>query len=98
MGHWVDEARYYRPRPDPGFQHDRSRGGCRALHPDHLARHDGVRLCDASNATDDYLVCRYTPPGNVWGRWRCESPLPSGRGAGAAGKVRGRSERIMMPQ
>jgi len=68
MGHWVAESRYYRPRPTPDFS-TTGRGEDVAHYTQIIWRGTTEFGCaTASNATDDYLVCRYTPPGNVMGR------------------------------
>ena len=68
MGHWLDEGRYYRPRPTPDF----STTG----HWEDVAHYTQIiwrgatefGCAAAANATDEYLVCRYSPPGNVVGQ------------------------------
>ena len=68
VGHWVAEGQFYRPRPTPDF----STTG----HWEDVAHYTQIiwrgttefGCAAASNATDDYLVCRYTPPGNVVGQ------------------------------
>jgi len=67
MGHWVDEGRYYRSRPTPDFS-TTGRWEDVAHYTQIIWRGTTEFGCAAaSNATDDYLVCRYTPPGNVVG-------------------------------
>ncbi|MEO5865616.1 MAG: CAP domain-containing protein [Sphingomonas sp.] len=64
---WVAEKRDFVNRPTPNF----SRGGKweGVAHYTQIVwrgtTHIGCAL--ASNRTDDYLVCRYSPPGNVMG-------------------------------
>ena len=68
MGHWVAESRYYRPRPTPDFS-TTGRGEDVAHYTQIIWRGTTEFGCaTATNATDDYLVCRYSPPGNVMGR------------------------------
>ncbi|GAA0329525.1 hypothetical protein GCM10009087_44660 [Sphingomonas oligophenolica] len=68
VGHWVDEGRYYRPRPTPDFS-TTGRWEDVAHYTEIIWRGTTEFGCAAaSNATDDYVVCRYTPPGNVVGQ------------------------------
>ncbi len=65
---WVDERRFYRAGPVP----DISTTG-RWQDVGHYTqiiwrRTTQVGCALASSRRDDYLVCRYAPPGNVWGR------------------------------
>ena len=68
VGHWVAEGQYYRARPTPDF----STTG----HWEDVAHYTEIiwrgtiefGCAAASNKTDEYLVCRYTPPGNVVGQ------------------------------
>ncbi|MFL9840813.1 CAP domain-containing protein [Sphingomonas sp. ST-64] len=66
--HWVDERRNYLNRPIP----DISRTGkfIEAGHYSQIVWSTTTRVgCAlASNRRDDYLVCRYAPAGNVYGR------------------------------
>ncbi|HEX7783415.1 MAG TPA: CAP domain-containing protein [Sphingobium sp.] len=66
---WVDERRYYRPRSvlpnisTTGDWHDVGH------YTQVIWRATTAVGCGlASNDDDDYLVCRYTPPGNVYGQ------------------------------
>ena len=68
VGHWVDERRFYRPRPVP----DSSTSG-RFGDVGHYTQivwrgTEAVGCAEASSPGDDYLVCRYLPAGNVVGR------------------------------
>jgi hypothetical protein len=68
VGGWVDERRYYRPAPTPDFSTTR-RWEDVAHYTQIIWRGTTDFGCAmASNKTDDYLVCRYSPPGNVVGR------------------------------
>lgn len=65
---WTREKRYYRPRPVPDFS---STGDWRDVgHYTQMVWHSttAIGCAVASNDRDDYLVCRYSPPGNVYGR------------------------------
>ncbi|MDQ2878718.1 MAG: CAP domain-containing protein [Pseudomonadota bacterium] len=65
---WVAEKADFVNRPTPDF----SRGGRweNVAHYTQIVWRGTTRIgCAlASNATDDYLVCRYSPPGNVVGQ------------------------------
>lgn len=66
--HWIDERRDFVNGPVPEV----SRTG-RFLDAGHYsqivwATTTRVGCALASNRRDDYLVCRYSPAGNVWGR------------------------------
>jgi uncharacterized protein YkwD len=67
-GHWVDERRYYRRAPTPDFS--TSGRWEDVAHYTQIIWRGTTRFgcATANNATDDYLVCRYTPPGNVVGQ------------------------------
>lgn len=67
-GHWVDERRYYRAAPTPDFSTS-GRWEDVAHYTQIIWRGTTQFGCaEASNRTDDYVVCRYTPPGNVVGQ------------------------------
>jgi hypothetical protein len=66
---WVNEQRYYRPRgnlPDistTGDWHDVGH------YTQAIWRGTTLVGCGiAANDSDEYLVCRYSPPGNIYGR------------------------------
>ncbi len=66
--HWVDERRYYRRGVTPDFS-TTGRWEDAAHYTQIIWRGTTEFGCaTASNAKDDYLVCRYTPPGNVVGQ------------------------------
>lgn len=69
VGSWIDEQRYYRPRAVlPNFS---STGRWQDVghYTQMIWRGTTAVGCGlASNADNDYLVCRYSPPGNVYGR------------------------------
>lgn len=65
IGHWVAERRFYRPRPVP----ESSNSG-RFEDVGHYTQivwreTQEVGCAEASSRTDDYLVCRYLPAGNI---------------------------------
>ncbi|WP_294078949.1 CAP domain-containing protein [Sphingomonas sp.] len=66
--HWIDERRNFLNQPIPNI----SRTGrfVEAGHYSQIVWQGTTRVgCAlASNRTDDYLVCRYSPAGNVWGQ------------------------------
>ena len=67
VGHWVDEKRFYRRGVTPDFS---STGKWQDVaHYTQIlwGRTTRFGCAMARNASDDYLVCRYTPPGNVVG-------------------------------
>ncbi|PZU60181.1 MAG: hypothetical protein DI547_03885 [Sphingobium sp.] len=68
-GSWIAERRYYRPRaviPDISTTGDWRDAG---HYTQAIWRGTTLVGCGlASNGDDDYLVCRYSPPGNVFGR------------------------------
>lgn len=66
--HWIDERRVFVNAPIPNV----SRTG-RFVDAGHYSQivwstTTRVGCALASNRRDDYLVCRYSPAGNVWGR------------------------------
>lgn len=68
LGHWLDERRYYRPAPTPDFS-TTGRWGDVAHYTQMVWRSSTTIGCAiASNRDNDYLVCRYAPPGNVVGQ------------------------------
>jgi len=67
VGHWVDERRYYRAAPTPDFS-TTGRWGDVAHYTQIVWRGSAAVGCAiASDVESDYLVCRYSPPGNVVG-------------------------------
>lgn len=71
VGAWVAERRYYRAGRIPDTSSTGRFGD--VAHYTQIIWRSSTRVgCAlASNASDDYLVCRYTPVGNVFG----QSPL-----------------------
>ncbi|MEG3143603.1 CAP domain-containing protein [Sphingomonas sp. RT2P30] len=68
LGHWVAERRYYRAAPTPDFS-STGRWGDVAHYTQMVWRTSTTVGCAlASNRDNDYLVCRYAPPGNVVGQ------------------------------
>lgn len=69
VGSWVEEKTFYKPGrfPDVVVRGDWSEVG----HYTQLIWADTreVGCAIASNAADDFLVCRYNPGGNVIGEW-----------------------------
>ncbi|WP_374943935.1 CAP domain-containing protein [Sphingomonas sp.] len=67
FGHWAAERRDFVDAPTPGFS--RTGRWQDVAHYTQIVWRGSTRVgcAMASNATDDYLVCRYSPPGNVVG-------------------------------
>jgi len=67
MGHWVAEKRDFINMPTPGFS--RTGNFEDVAHYTQIVWRGSTQVgcAMASNTTDDYLVCRYSPPGNVVG-------------------------------
>lgn len=66
--HWIDERRDFVNRPVPNISRTGKFGDVghyTQIVWDGTAR---VGCAIASNRRDEYLVCRYSPAGNVWGR------------------------------
>lgn len=68
IGFWVDERRFYRARPVPESSRTGKFGDVAHYTQIVWRASTQVGCATASNARDDYLVCRYTPPGNVVGQ------------------------------
>lgn len=67
VGGWVDERRWYRAAPTPDFS-TTGRWGDVAHYTQIVWRGTTAVGCAmASDRENDYLVCRYSPPGNVVG-------------------------------
>ena len=66
VAHWAAEKRAFVDAPSPRFS--RTGRWQDAAHYSQIVWRDTTRIgCAlASNRTDDYLVCRYWPPGNGW--------------------------------
>lgn len=68
IGHWVAEKRDFLNRPTPGFSKTAHWQDV-AHYTQIIWRHTTRMGCAmASSARDDYLVCRYSPAGNVVGQ------------------------------
>jgi hypothetical protein len=68
VGGWVDERRWYRAAPTPDFS-TTGRWADVAHYTQIVWRGTTAVGCAvASDAESDYLVCRYSPPGNVVGQ------------------------------
>ncbi|MFM9827238.1 MAG: CAP domain-containing protein [Sphingomonas sp.] len=67
IGHWLAEKRDFINRPTPSFS--RTSRWQDVAHYTQIVWRRTTRMgcATASNARDDYLVCRYSPPGNVVG-------------------------------
>ncbi len=68
VGHWVAEQRYYRRGPTPNFSTTGKWQDVGHYTQIIWGRTTEFGCATASNDRDDYLVCRYTPPGNVVGQ------------------------------
>lgn len=67
VGHWVAEKKDFVNLPTPNFSRS-GRWEDVAHYTQIIWRGSTAMGCAmASSPTDDYLVCRYSPPGNVWG-------------------------------
>jgi hypothetical protein len=68
VGLWVDERKDFVNLPTPAFSRT-GQGEAVAHYTQIVWRTTSAVGCAlASNRTDDYLVCRYSPPGNVYGQ------------------------------
>ena len=67
-GAWADEGRYFVNRPTPAFS--RTGRWQDVGHYTQMIWHDTTALgcAVAAGRAQEYLVCRYAPAGNVWGR------------------------------
>ncbi|MFW2850952.1 CAP domain-containing protein [Sphingomonas sp. TX0543] len=67
LGHWLAERQVYVNAPTPGFS--RTGRWQDASHYSQIVWRTTRRMgcAMASNRTDDFVVCRYLPPGNVIG-------------------------------
>lgn len=64
---WIDEKRFFRRAPTPDFSTTGRWQDVGHYTQAVWAKSTRLGCALAHNATDDYLVCRYTPPGNVVG-------------------------------
>jgi uncharacterized protein YkwD len=67
-GHWIAEKRLLRPGVVPNLSDTGTFTDVGHYTQIVWRNTTEVGCALASNATDDYLVCRYTPVGNVWGQ------------------------------
>jgi uncharacterized protein YkwD len=67
VGHWVQEGRNYRPLPVPQSSATGQFGDVGHYTQIVWRNTREVGCAEASNRTDDYVVCRYLPAGNVLG-------------------------------
>jgi hypothetical protein len=85
VGGWSSEARYFMPGQFPSVS--RSGNWADVGHYTQMiwptTTHVGCAL--ASNARSDYLVCRYSPAGNIDGR---QLPYATTAGGGSIGRAR----------
>ncbi len=68
IGHWVDERRFYRPLPVPDSSSDGRFGDVGHYTQIVWRTTQEVGCAEARSRTDDYLVCRYLPAGNMVGQ------------------------------
>ncbi|MEG3087081.1 CAP domain-containing protein [Sphingomonas sp. PB4P5] len=68
IGHWIDERRFYRRGVTPNFSTTGKWQDVAHYTQIVWGRTTRFGCAMAHNTTDDYLVCRYTPPGNVVGQ------------------------------
>jgi hypothetical protein len=67
IGHWVDERRFYLPRPVPESSNSGRFGDVGHYTQIVWRGTQEVGCAEASSGTDDYVVCRYLPAGNLVG-------------------------------
>jgi len=65
---WIDERADYRPGPVPGNSRSGNWGGVAHYTQIIWRSTDRVGCAIAEDAGSEYLVCRYSPAGNVYGR------------------------------
>ncbi|MEA3011869.1 MAG: hypothetical protein QOD42_414 [Sphingomonadales bacterium] len=68
VGHWVAERRFYVPVPVPGSSNSGRFGDVGHYTQIVWRGTQEVGCAEASSPSDDYVVCRYLPAGNVAGR------------------------------
>lgn len=68
IGHWLAERRFYRPLPVPESSNSGRFGDVGHFTQIVWRATQAVGCAEASNRTDDYVVCRYSPAGNVVGK------------------------------
>ena len=67
VGHWVAEGRLYRPLPVPDSSTSGQFGDVGHYTQIVWRATQEIGCAEAHNRTDDYIVCRYLPAGNVLG-------------------------------
>ena len=67
IGHWVAERRFYQPLPVPQSSNNGRFGDVGHFTQIVWRATREVGCAEASNRTDDYVVCRYLPAGNIVG-------------------------------
>ena len=67
IGHWVAERRFYQPRPVPESSNSGRFGDVGHYTQIVWRGTQEVGCAEASSRTDDYVVCRYLPAGNIAG-------------------------------
>jgi uncharacterized protein YkwD len=67
VGHWVAERNFYRPLPVPESSNSGRFGDVGHYTQIVWRATREVGCAEASNRTDDYIVCRYLPAGNIAG-------------------------------
>lgn len=67
IGHWVAERRFYQPRPVPESSNSGRFGDVGHFTQIVWRGTQEMGCAEASSRTDDYVVCRYLPAGNVVG-------------------------------
>jgi uncharacterized protein YkwD len=67
VGHWVAERRFYQPRQVPDSSSSGRFGDVAHLTQIVWRGTQEVGCAEASGRSDDYVVCRYLPAGNVVG-------------------------------
>jgi hypothetical protein len=68
IGHWVDERRFYLPRPVPEASSSGRFGDVGHYTQIVWRATREVGCAEASSRSDDYVVCRYLPAGNIAGQ------------------------------
>jgi uncharacterized protein YkwD len=67
VGHWVAERRFYQPRPVPDSSNSGRFGDVGHYTQIVWRATEEMGCAEASSPTEDYVVCRYLPAGNIAG-------------------------------